>query len=552
MYLRRVCHANSEILVCYAKPVNLLQITATPIARTPVPFYPKTNNKNEAMPVQFSTLFLISLFSTALALSGCVGSDNSSAPKKPNQPSSDNNTKPGDKNPGVPNPDPSNPDPSSPGGNNETGGNNGSGTTTDPVSCEAPDISLPDTSFNNVDDVTKYNIDDYAETTTDPDDLEGTWVIIGKEQVDANALDDSSLHFFQKYFLVIKNVGSDKYDVANCAGEVIAEDIIEALDCRDRDDNVVTCPPGSDTGKVGTKYEEFTGFLTTDKEVDNKINLPFFGYQGVDFDVQTKKYLTAENNRFIAKKIDNNTNTLGSLAITSIKDHTITKNVYLLELTPAELLMHAASAEDRASIIKDLRPAHFPAKVTFVLSTNDVSSPTPQSLYSSDDITCISQQVLFSRACKASKTNTLAIVSLTSKTSHHLMSAMVDEQNTADNKVAISNQTVIAGENRGNVGDIAGTVLDKHEKLFFTANQTEFAKNLSFNFTTNTVSKSYEAKFIKLCSPTESDYNAYNGGDCVIDSGNDPRKLYKVLIETVYTADQSELDVNITPGSLVN
>src|SRR5690554_6400755 len=437
-------------------------------------------------------------------------------------------------------------------GNDAGDGSTGGNTTPDPVSCNAPETNIIDTSFGDVGDVAKYNIDDYAETTTAPDDLEGTWVIIGKEQVDANALDDSSLHFFQKYFLVIKNVGSDKYDVANCAGEVIAEDIIEALDCRDRDDNVVTCPPGSDTGKVGTKYEEFTGFLTTDKEVDNKINLPFFGYQGVDFDVQTNKYLTAENNRFIAKKIDNNTNTLGSLAITSIKDHTITENVYLLELTPEELIRHAASAEDRASIIKDLKPADFSDGVTFELSTKDVSAPTPQPPYSSADITCISQQVLFSRACKASKTNTLAIVSLTSKTSHHLMSAMVDEQNTADNKVAISNQTVIAGENRGNVGDVAGTVLDKHEKLSFTANQTEFAENLSLNFTANTVSKSYEAKFIKLCSTTESDYKAYNGGDCVIDSDNDPRKLHKVLIETVYTADQSELNVDITPDSLVN
>lgn len=498
--------------------------------------------------MQFSTLFLVSLFSVSLALSGCVGSDNSTPTKKPSQSqNADGST------PGATNPDGTSKDPNSPGGNNETGGNNGSGSTTDPVSCEAPDISLADTSFGDVGDTTKYNIDNYVETTDASVDLAGTWVIIGTESNTSTNLYDDSLHFFQKYFLVIKNDGIDKYEVANCTGEVITEDIIGTLDCRDSANNIIECPAGQGTGKVGTKFEEFTGFLTTDKEVDNKINLPFFGNQGVDFDVQTNKYLTAENNRFIAKKIDNSTSTsLGNLAITSIKDHTITKNVYLLELTPAELIMHAASAEDRASIIKDLRPADFPAGVTFVLSTINVSAPTPQSPYSSDDITCISQQVLFSRACKASKTNTLAIVSLTSKTSHHLMTARVDEQNTADNKVAISNQTVIPGENRGNVGDMAGTVLDKHEKLSFTANKTALAENLSFNFTTNTDSKSYEAKFIKLCSTTESDYNAYNGGDCVIDSDNDPRKLHKVLIETVYTADQSELDVDIKPSPLVN
>src|SRR5690554_3928331 len=183
------------------------------------------------MPVQFSTLFLISLFSTALALSGCVGSDNSSAPKKPNQPSSDNNTKPGDKNPGVPNPDPSNPDPSSPGGNNETGGNNGSGSTTDPVSCEAPDINLPDTSFGDVGDTTKYNIGNYLETTNASVDLAGTWVIIGKDTATSNRLDESFIYFLQKYYLVIKKNKDDSYQVENCAGKVITENIQGALGC---------------------------------------------------------------------------------------------------------------------------------------------------------------------------------------------------------------------------------------------------------------------------------------------------------------------------------
>src|SRR5690554_3037797 len=215
------------------------------------------------MPVQFSTLFLISLFSTALALSGCVGSDNSSAPKKPNQPSSDNNTKPGDKNPGVPNPDPSNPDPSSPGGNNETGGNNGSGSTTDPVSCEAPDISLPDTSFGDVGDVTKYNIDDYAETTTDPDDLEGTWVVIGSENAANTSLNNPSIHIRQKYFLVIKAISGDEYAVANCSGTVIKEDLTVCVDDKKK---IVSCETGGHEVSIGTEYKKWTGYLN--KTVD--------------------------------------------------------------------------------------------------------------------------------------------------------------------------------------------------------------------------------------------------------------------------------------------
>src|SRR5690554_4451573 len=242
MYLRRVCHANSEILVCYAKPVNLLQITATPIARTPVPFYPKANNKNEAMPVQFSTLFLISLFSTALALSGCVGSDNSSAPKKPNQPSNGNNTKPGDKNPGVPNPDPSNPDPSNPdpsnpdpsnpdpsnpgGGNdngNEDGGNNPFPPTEEDysnsglTSCDfvQPATSNPAYPLGNTNEESTYKIDDYRPAEND-DDLSGTWVMINRK---SNGLGQFGItQVWEKSFFIIrkKDGSSGAFEIASC------------------------------------------------------------------------------------------------------------------------------------------------------------------------------------------------------------------------------------------------------------------------------------------------------------------------------------------------
>src|SRR5690554_7390099 len=69
------------------------------------------------MPVQFSTLFLISLFSVSIALSGCVGSDNSSAPTKPNQPT----------NPETNNPNDNTDDDNSSGGDGDNGGNDSGG-----------------------------------------------------------------------------------------------------------------------------------------------------------------------------------------------------------------------------------------------------------------------------------------------------------------------------------------------------------------------------------------------------------------------------------------
>src|SRR5690554_6214841 len=208
------------------------KLSQHPIARTPVPFYPKTNNKNEAMPVQFSTLFLISLFSTALALSGCVGSDNSSAPKKPNQPSSDNNTKPGDKNPGVPNPDPSNPDPSNPdpsnpgGGNdngNEDGGNNPFPPTeedyrnSDLTSCDfvQPATSNPAYSLGNTNKESTYNIDDYQPAEND-NDLSGTWVMINQKSNDLGQFGITQV-WEKSFFIIREEAGSsDAFEIASC------------------------------------------------------------------------------------------------------------------------------------------------------------------------------------------------------------------------------------------------------------------------------------------------------------------------------------------------
>src|SRR5690554_1922644 len=200
------------------------------------------------MPVQFSTLFLISLFSTALALSGCVGSDNSSAPKKPNQPSSDNNTKPGDKNPGVPNPDssnpdPSNPDPSNPGGGNdngnEEGGNNPFPPTeedysnSDLTSCDfvQPATSNPAYSLGNTNEESTYNIDDYQHLPAENDnDLSGTWVMINRKSNDLGQFGITQV--WEKSFFIIreKDDSSGVFEIASCNTNDFAQITINTED----------------------------------------------------------------------------------------------------------------------------------------------------------------------------------------------------------------------------------------------------------------------------------------------------------------------------------
>ena len=179
--------------------------------------------------MQFSTLFLISLFSTALALSGCVGSDNSSAPKKPNQPSNGNNTKPGDKNPEVPNPDPSNPDPSNPDPSNPGGdgdsngnvpgdGNTGSNGNDLPNLCELPSVNEIDVIFEGVGTKDAYTLgapNNYTEETSGGD-LTGTWVVVSKTN---EQQDDYSQIFYSKSFFVIRKDSNDNYLAANCRAQ---------------------------------------------------------------------------------------------------------------------------------------------------------------------------------------------------------------------------------------------------------------------------------------------------------------------------------------------
>lgn len=508
--------------------------------------------------MQFSTLFLISLFSISMALTGCVGSDNSSAPTKPNQPTNPDTNNPndntdGDNSSGDGGDNGSGDNPGS-GNNGSNDGSNGNGsgdgstggnTTPDPVSCNAPDTSIMDTSFGDVGDANKYNIDNYTEVTGTPD-LSGTWVIIGDEQSTANLLTDNSLHFFQKYFLVIKNKGLDSYEIANCAGKVETEEIQGSLDCRDKDNNVIDCPDGEDIGTVGTRYMPFTGFLSINREKNGRVNLPIFGLSGLTFQVLNNGYMSTDNNNYIAKKIDNNTNSLGNIMISSLKKHTITKRVYLLELTPEELKSYENSAEDRASIIKGIKPADFQAGTNFLLSTKTIEASTPQSTYSDSNITCITQQVLFSRQCKSEKTDTASLMALASSSSHHFLAAAADKDNSAIKRISSHSKTVEAGDNKGQPSDTAGVLNDKHTNLAFTATETANSLKLS----TNTLDKRYESSFIKLCNGTEEDYRKYPSNDC-FSPKDDKRKTFKVLIETTYEASNSELDININPSALI-
>src|SRR5690554_3584638 len=188
------------------------------------------------MPVQFSTLFLISLFSVSIALSGCVGSDNSSAPTKPNQPT----------NPETNNPNDNTDDDNSSGGDGDNGGNdsggssggdnnggndgsggNGSGdgstggnTTPDPVSCNTPDHSIIDNSFGDVGDILTYNIANYTNEYQEVNSLEGTWVVTSKLSDSATKNTGTSFDIYQKYFLTINSTSDGTYQVSNCSGEV--------------------------------------------------------------------------------------------------------------------------------------------------------------------------------------------------------------------------------------------------------------------------------------------------------------------------------------------
>src|SRR5690554_3460275 len=186
------------------------------------------------MPVQFSTLFLISLFSVSIALSGCVGSDNSSAPTKPNQPT----------NPETNNPNDNTDDDNSSGGDGDNGGNdsggssggdnnggndgsggNGTGSTepddndsNDPsISyCELPSDSVISNIFKGIGTKDAYTLgtsNNYIEDNSGSD-LTGTWVVVSKTNEQQKSY--AQIIYSKSFFIIKKDDSNGNYLAANC------------------------------------------------------------------------------------------------------------------------------------------------------------------------------------------------------------------------------------------------------------------------------------------------------------------------------------------------
>ena len=186
--------------------------------------------------MQFSTLFLISLFSVSIALTGCVGSDNSTASTKPNQPAK----------PDVTNPDDTKPDDNSDGnnsgensGDNNNNGNsgsndNGSGdgsTGGDDLSSPpfSPDAVLTECEYTTTNsDVnlledgnkeTNYDLSDYQQLSAEANnDLTGTWVMVSKKNVDFGELYGIT-QVWEKSFFIIRNA-SENFDNTQVGFEI--------------------------------------------------------------------------------------------------------------------------------------------------------------------------------------------------------------------------------------------------------------------------------------------------------------------------------------------
>lgn len=509
--------------------------------------------------MQFSTLFLISLFSVSIALSGCVGSDNSSAPTKPNQPT----------NPETNNPNDNTDDDNSSGGDGDNGGNdsggssggdnnagndgsggNGSGdgstggnTTPDPVSCNAPETSITDTSFGDVGDVTKYDIDDYT-ALTGTTSLKGTWVVIGSQSAAGTSLNNPSINIRQKYFLVIKAISGDKYEVANCSGKVINEDLTV---CVDDEKKEVSCETGGREISVGKDYKVWNGYLnkTVDTET-NTINIPVSLAGELDFEIITNAYLTTADKKYSAIKISDATDNLGMLDLTSSKQNQTTKKVYYKKLTEQELADYKAGNK-----FKDIEPL----KNSDINSYDHIDLPTEtnktlkqSSVYNDKELTCISQQVLHTRQCttknsETTNTSTLAAISATSTESYHLLFAA--EQDADNNLLTVQNLVVKSGKTTETAD--AGTTLTVYDNIGFAKNETDYAVDMQLEFTAETLikdtDKSYQTGFKAMCSPTEDDFLSSSGGSC--DDKN--KALYKTLLETTFTIVERNAKVKLAP-----
>jgi len=182
--------------------------------------------------VQFSTLFLISLFSVAIALTGCMGSSNTSAGSGSTKPSTetpsdnaentdenedssdnlDNGPIIDDNNPLIPPTDPKDPtDPNNPGTPNTP--------KADLTQCDhVPTSQVEPYTLGNNSEAATYDISQYDKVEpVEGDTLAGTWVIINKKSVDLGGSYDIT-QIWEKSFFIIRATSSNELEIANCSG----------------------------------------------------------------------------------------------------------------------------------------------------------------------------------------------------------------------------------------------------------------------------------------------------------------------------------------------
>lgn len=504
--------------------------------------------------MQFSTLFLISLFSVSLVLSGCVGSDNDtgtsnsgqsqengdgSTPEDNKDEESSDNTEDDNNNdqtptiPGMPTP---------PDNDNEN-----SKPTPEDLVCDDPITSTNDSSLGDVGQSDKYNIGNYT-AVTEATSLEGTWVVVGEILSKGNSLNNPSTLVKQKSFFVIKKDDTtNQYQVANCSGSVVTKDIRKEKVCVDPAGAQIDCKDGDNTVSVGIEYLAWDGYL--DRNIDtetNSITLPVSLAAELEFYIETNSYLTNTSKRYYAKKISTDTSELGTLSLENSKQNKTSKRVYYKALTAEEIDVYKTGTGYKD--IDKLTKENINSYGSIELPSETTTSLKYTSTYNNKQLSCLSQQVLYTRQCRAkdseetTETNTLAAVSATSKSSYHLLFAT--EKDTDTNLLTVQNLTVKSGKTTDD--NSVGSRLTRYNNINFDAADTQNAKDMDLDITAeikNEDSHSYQTGFKAMCSPTKTNFLSSSGGDC----DEEDKTIYKTLLETTNTIVERKADVNLEP-----
>ena len=501
--------------------------------------------------MQFSTLFIISLFSAAIALTGCMGSDNYTSPVKPNNPSTPNdnetggdNTDDGSNNGGN---NGGNQIPTIPGLPTPPNDNDGNNNTPEDLTCEAPNTSITNTTFGDVGDLSKYDIDKYDEVSS-TDNLEGTWVVIGGVNTNGYNLNNPSILVKQKHFLVIKAVTPDAYQVANCSGIVNKKDILGEENCFDSSGKEIECKEDNPPIVIGSEYMPWNGYLEQ-TITENEITLPVSLAATLDFEITSNSYLKNLHSGYEAKKISNNIDALGSLSLTNTRQNITTEKVYYKELTADELMVYKSR-----NVHKDIEKLSMEniSSYNFIdLSSKTVTFPEYSSEFIDKNLTCLSQLVLYTRQCtskdseKSTETDSLAAFSATSTESYHQVFGA--KKDTTQNSLTVYNLTVKDG--KSTEIESVGTQITEYSDIDFDQESTINAENMNLNFEAETLNKdthSHKTGFKALCTLTEGDYLSDSGGDC------DNKKIYKTLHVKTSTIKSLTADIELSPEQIIN